>query len=470
MAAPAPFPHGAFRSGPLLIDDAALWTDLYEITMAAVYHHHRMQGLATFSLFVRRLPKSRGYLIAAGLEDVLDFLESFRFSRRAVDYLRSQGGYAPDFLGHLQSLRFTGEVRAIREGTVVFPDEPLLEITAPIMEAQLIETAVLNFCHYQTLACTKAARVVDAAQGRGVVEFGLRRTHGIDAGMKAARAAYLAGAASTSNVLAGLTWGIPTTGTMAHSFVSAFREEGDAFRAFGEVFPGRTTLLLDTYDTVAAARKAVVVAQEMAAAGGRLTAVRLDSGDLLALSRAVRRILDEAGLTEVRIFASGNLDEYEIATLLAAGAPIDAFGVGTRMTVSADAPYLDMAYKLVRYDGRDVLKVSPGKETWTGEKQVYRFQDPSGQFIGDLLARRDEPEPAGGRALLEVVMQEGTPIAPDPSLDSIRDHCARQRAALPEEVRRIADPASYPVMRSHRLLAAQAERKAKLQPSMELIR
>jgi nicotinate phosphoribosyltransferase len=463
-------PPGSLRSDPLLLQNAALWTDLYEVTMAAVYRHRRMEGRATFSLFVRRLPRNRGYLIASGLGDVLDFLESFRFSASGLDYLRSQGDYEPDFLECLRSLRFTGEVRAVPEGTVVFPDEPLLEITAPIMEAQLVETAVLNFCHYQTLACTKAARVVDAARGRGIVEFGLRRTHGIDAGMKAARAAWMAGAASTSNVLAGLTWGVPTTGTMAHSFVSAFLEEADAFRAFGEVFPGRTTLLLDTYDTVAAARKAVVVAREMAAAGGKLSGVRLDSGDLLALSRAVRRVLDEAGLTEVRIFASGNLDEYEIERLLAAGAPIDAFGVGTRMTVSADAPYLDMAYKLVRYDGRDVLKVSTGKETWTGEKQVYRFQDPSGQFIGDLLARRDESEPAGGRALLEVVMKEGTRIAPDPSLDTIRDHCARQRAALPEDVRRISDPASYPVMRSHRLLAAQAERKAELHLGMEVAR
>jgi nicotinate phosphoribosyltransferase len=447
---------GAFVSGPLVLRDAGLFTDLYELTMAASYVREGMQGEATFSLFVRKLPPGRGFLVAAGLEDVLTFLASFHFSENALQYLRSLGLFDSDFLRALRDLRFTGSVRAVPEGTVVFPDEPLLEVTAPIVEAQIVETAILNFCHLQTLLASKAVRSVLAARGRPVVDFGLRRTHGVDAGMKAARCAYIAGAAMTSNVLAGLYHGIPPTGTMAHSYVEAFPHEIDAFRAFARAFPANTTLLIDTYDTVVAAHKAVTVARELRGRGQRLAGVRLDSGDLGSLSRQVRRILDEAGLQDVRIFASGGLDEEEVDQLLEAEAPIDAFGIGTRMNVSADAPYLDMAYKLVEYAGRNVLKLSSGKETWTDEKQVYRFRAAGGRFAGDLLAVRDEPSPGGAaEALLRTVMADGRIAEPLPPLAAVRAHCAEQVAGLPDGVRRLTDAEPYPVRYSERLVSLQ---------------
>ncbi len=444
-------PAGAFVSGPLLARDAALFTDLYELTMAASYFLEGMNAPATFSLFVRRLPKPRSFLVAAGLEDALNYLRNFRFSPEAIDYLRALGRFDAAFLDFLGDLRFTGQVRAVPEGTVFFGDEPLLEITAPVIEAQVVETAVINFCHFQTLLASKAARSVIAARGRPVVEFGLRRTPGLDAGMKAARCAFIAGAATSSNVLAGLYYGIPPTGTMAHSYVAAFPHEIDSFRAFARAFPNNTTLLIDTYDTVVAARKAVEVAKEMEARGARLAAVRLDSGDILALSRDVRRILDEAGLGYVRIFVSGGLDEHIIDELLSAGAPIDAFGVGTRMDVSADAPYMDMAYKLVTYDGRPVLKTSAGKATLPGEKQIYRLRARGGRLDGDLLALRDERPAANGEPLLRTVMESGHMVAPHPALTAVRDYCAAQIAALPAGVRRLRTPDVYPVRVSDRL-------------------
>jgi nicotinate phosphoribosyltransferase len=442
--------------------DAALFTDLYELTMAASYLREGMTGQATFSLFVRKLPRGRAFLVAAGLEDALAYLAGFRFSEEAVAYVGRLGGFDASVLRALRELRFTGTVRAVPEGTVVFPDEPLLEVSAPIVEAQLVETAVMNACHLQTVLATKAARCVLAARGRPVVEFGLRRTSGIDGGMKAARCAYLAGATHSSNVLAGLYYGIPPTGTMAHSYVEAFPTELDAFRAFARAFPATTTLLIDTYDTIVAARKAVRVARELATRGERLAGVRLDSGDLLALSRAVREVLDAAGLHDVRIFASGGLDDEEIARLLDAGAPIDAFGVGTRMSVAADAPYLDMAYKLVRYAGRNVTKLSAGKETWTGPKQVYRWRDAAGRLAGDLIALADEPAPEGAEPLLATVMAGGVPVAPPPSLEEIRARCAREVAALPPELRRLRDPGTYAPRYSDALVAAQRALRAEM--------
>lgn len=453
-------PPGTFLAGPLSLADAALFTDLYELTMAAAYFRRGMHGRATFSLFVRRLPPQRGFLVAAGLEAVLAYLQAFRFSSAALAYLERLGRFPPEFLAFLEGLRFTGEVRAVPEGTILFADEPLLEVSAPIIEAQLVETAVLNFCHLETLLASKAARAVLAARGRPVIDFGLRRTHGVDAGLRAARAGYLAGFAMTSNVLAAATFGLRPTGTMAHSYVSAFPHELDAFRAFAEVFPDQTVLLLDTYDTVAAAHKAVRVARELEARGHRLAGVRLDSGDLVALSRAVRDVLDRAGLHAVRILASGGLDETEIERMLEAGAPIDAFAVGTRTNVSADAPYLDIAYKLVRYDGRDVLKVSPGKETWAGEKQVYRRRDAAGRLAGDVLALREEPPLDDAEPLLEPVMAEGRPLEPPPPLDSLRARCQAQLAALPPETRRLRDPVPVAVVPSPRLRAHQQALRA----------
>ena len=458
-----PSPRGAFVSGPVTTRDAALFTDLYELTMAASYFREGMHDPATFSLFVRKLPKNRSFLIATGLEDVLGYLQSFRFSDDALAHLAGTRRFDDRFLGFLADLRFTGDVRAVPEGTVVFPDEPLLEITAPIIEAQIVETAVMNACHFQTVLTTKAARSVIAGRGRAIVEFGLRRTPGVDAGMKAARCTFLAGATMSSNVLAERFYGIPATGTMAHSYVVAFPREIDAFRAFARAFPENTTLLIDTYDTVTAAHKAVQVGKEMEARGHRLAGVRLDSGDILSLSQEVRRILDAAGLGYVRIFVSGGLDEDVIDELLAAGAPIDAFGVGTRMDVSADAPYLDMAYKLVRYAGRNVLKFSTGKETWAGEKQVYRTRGPNGRFASDRLALREEDPPAGAEPLLGTVMTSGAVTTPLPALTAIRNYCAAQLRALPDAVRRLKDPATYPVAYSDRLLALQRSLRAEIE-------
>jgi len=447
---------GAFVSAPLTLGDAALFTDLYELTMAAAFFREGVRGSATFSLYVRRLPPERGFLVAAGLADVLEYLRGFRFSPDALDYLRSLGRFEPAFLAHLATLRFTGQVRAVREGTVLFAEEPLLEISAPLIEAQLLETAVINFCHVQTLLASKAARVVLAANGRALAEFGLRRSHGTDAGMKAARCAFLAGFDSTSNVLAGRTWGMPLSGTMAHSFVTAFSREIDAFRAYARAFPDSAVLLLDTYDTVAAARQAVEVARGLTADGHRLAGVRLDSGNLAALSREVRAILDGGGFPDVRIIASGGLDEHDVAALLAAGAPIDGFGVGTKLDVSADAPSLEMVYKLVSFGGRDTLKVSPEKETWVGAKQVIRRRDADGRLAGDVLGLESEDLPAEAETLLEPVMRNGRLIGPHPALDALREYCARQVAALPEGVRRLREPEAYPVAPSDGLRARQA--------------
>jgi nicotinate phosphoribosyltransferase len=446
---------GGFVSGPLALADAALLIDLYELTMAAAFLREGVTGTATFSLFVRRLPPERGFLVAAGLEDALEFLRGFRFSADALAYLRSLRRFEPAFLDYLADLRFTGDVRAVREGTVVFADEPLLETTGPLIETQLVETAVIHFCHLQTVQASKAARSVLAAGGRTLAEFGLRRTHGMDAGLKAARAAYLTGFDSTSDVLAGKAYDIPLSGTMAHSFVSAFPREMDSFEAYARAFPDSAVLLLDTYDTVAAAHLAVEVARGLAAGGHRLAGVRLDSGDLAGLSRAVRRILDAGGCPEVEIIVSGGLDEHDVAALLAAGAPIDAFGIGTRLNVSADAPSLDMVYKLVRLAGRDVLKLSPGKETWVGGKQVFRRLDGEGRLAGDTLALEEEPVPEGAVALLETVMRAGELLRPRPTLAALREHCAGQLAALPPGLRRLRDAAVYQAAPSEALRARQ---------------
>jgi nicotinate phosphoribosyltransferase len=460
-ASPVP---GEFRSGPLLLHDAALFTDLYELTMAAAFFREGMRETATFSLFARRLPDARAFIVAAGLEDALEYVRSLRFTPEALDWLHSLGRFEAAFLDHLAGLRFTGEVRAVAEGTVVFPDEPILEVTGPVIEAQLLETALLNICHLQSVLASKAARVTIAARGRAVAEFGLRRSHGSDAGLKAARCAWIAGCESTSDVLAGKTWGIPLSGTMAHSFVTAFSDELEAFRAYARAFPDTAVLLIDSYDTIEGARKAVTVARELAGAGKRLAGVRLDSGDLLALSREVRRILDQAGCPEVRILVSGGLDEHDIERLLARGAPVDGFGVGTRLNVSADAPSLDLVYKLVRYGDRNVLKLSEGKATWIGSKAVYRLTGPDGRAAGDLLALADEPPPDGGEPLLETVMRGGELVRPHPALGRIRERCAAQVGALPEGLRRLSGPATFPVHPSDALRAGQEKAVAGARP------
>jgi nicotinate phosphoribosyltransferase len=441
---------------PLTLRDAALFTDLYELTMAAAFFREDMRKPATFSLFARRLPGSRAFLVAAGLEDALEYARGLHFTGDALEYLRSLGRFEPEFLDHLGGLRFTGEIRAVAEGTVLFPDEPLLEVTAPVIEAQLLESALLNACHLQSVLASKAARVVLAAGGRELAEFGLRRSHGTDAALKAARCAWIAGFASTSNVLAGRAYGIPVSGTMAHSFVTAFGDELEAFRAYARAFPDSATLLIDSYDTLEGARKAVTVARELAERGHALAAVRLDSGDLLALSREVRRILDEAGFPGIRIVASGGLDEHDVEHLLASGAPVDGFGIGTRLNVSADAPSLDLVYKLVRYGDRDVLKLSEGKETWVGAKAVYRELDAQGRAAGDVLALEEEPAPpGGGESLLEPVMRGGELLRPHPPPGEVRRRCAAQLATLPEGLRRLRDHDDYPVRPSNLLRERQ---------------
>jgi nicotinate phosphoribosyltransferase len=453
---------GSFTAGPLRLRDAALFTDLYELTMAAAFFRQGIRGPATFSLFVRRLPETRAFLVAAGLEDALDFLHALHFSPAAVAHLGTLGLFDDAFLEWLVGFRFTGAVRAVPEGTVVFADEPMLEVTGPILEAQLVESAVINFCHLQTLLTSKAARVVLAAGGRSVAEFGLRRTAGIDAAIKAARSAYVAGCNLTSNVLAWMEYAIPVTGTMAHSFVTAFASELEAFEAFAETFPAGTVLLLDSYDTVAAAYKAVAVAALLASQGRRLAGVRLDSGDIVVLSRQVRAILDEAGLEGVPILVSGGLDEHAVEAYLAAGAPIDAFGIGTRMNVSADAPYLDMVYKLVRFEGRDILKLSEGKESWVGEKQVLRTRRDDGRFARDVLALAEEPVPVGTEALLQPVMAAGGLLRPHPTLEQVRARCTDQLRSLPEELRRLRGHGSYTVDKSAALRERQATAAAKV--------
>jgi nicotinate phosphoribosyltransferase len=437
-------------TGPQL---SALFTDLYELTMAAGYWANHLRGPATFSLYLRERPQ-RGYYVAAGLQIALDFLEGFHFSAADMAYLQQTGLFDASFLDGLASLRFSGTVRALPEGTLFFAREPILEITAPIIEAQLLETVLINIIGLHTMLATKAARCVHAAQGRSLIDFTMRRTHGADASLAAARSCYLAGFAATSNVMAAQRLGIPAAGTMAHSFVQAFGSELEAFEAYARAFPDRTILLIDTYDTIQGARQAVQVARAMAAAGHALVGVRLDSGDMIALSREVRRILDAAGLPEVKIFASSGFDEYGIAQAVEAGAPIDAFGVGTMMGVSADLPYLDMVYKLVRYDGRDVRKLSPGKTTLAGEKQLFRITDAQGRFMRDIIGATTET-PDQAQPLLQTVMRDGRSQGRRPDLDGIRRALESQFENLPEPFKKLSRPARYPVSLSPALAALQ---------------
>jgi nicotinate phosphoribosyltransferase len=425
-------------------NDLGLLTDLYQLTMAQGYFQNRRMESATFSLFVRAYPANRGYFVAAGLEDVIEFLEGFSFDSAAVNYLHSLNLFADDFLEFMKSLRFTGEVWAIPEGRLFFKDEPVIEVTAPIIEAQIVETFIINQINLQSLIATKAARCVHAARGRAVVDFSLRRTHGIDAGMKVARASYLTGFAGTSNVRAGRRYGIPVVGTMAHSFVSSHEREIDAFRSFVKSFPNNSILLIDTYDTIAGARNAVEVGREMAARGQRLQGVRIDSGDLPGLAREVRKIFDAAGMQHVKIVGSGGLDEFDLADFADAGVPYDSYGVGTKMGVSGDAPWTDCAYKLVDYDGRPVLKLSTGKVSWPGKKQVYRLRDLEGQLKNDFVTRRDENVP-DAEPLLKKVIAQGKIFAPLPSLEQSRAAFIEEFSRLPEKLKSIRDPEHYSI-------------------------
>ena len=433
-----------------------LFTDLYELTMAAAYFERDMDAEATFSLFVRpvRPPAVRGYFVAAGLAEALQALVDFRFKTEDIDYLRSQGLFSQSFINFLGDLRFTGDVCALPEGTLCFANEPFLEVTAPLIQAQLLETYLINAIGLPSMIASKAARCVTAAQGRPLIDFSLRRTQGIYAGMQVARSAYMVGFAGTSNVLAGQQYGIPISGTMAHSYISAFESEAQAFRAYADQFPNSAIFLIDTYDTLTGARNAVKVAREMKQRGRRLKGVRLDSGDMVGLSRQVRHILDEAGLSEVKIFASSSFDEEKIARVLAAGAAIDAFGVGTKMGVSADAPYLDMVYKLVHLGDRNIRKLSPGKVNLAGRKQVFRQIDNNGSYLGDTIAVRDESVP-GSRPLLEPVMHAGRLTASAPALNEIRGRFAKTFGHLPQRYKDLYHPPEYPVSISPSLQTLQ---------------
>ena len=444
----------------MLAEDLPLFTDLYELTMAQSYFEHGMFAPATFSLYVRNYPANRSYFVSAGLEDVLVYLENWSFTEGSTQYLRSTNIFSQDFLGYLSGLKFTGDVRAIPEGRLFFADEPVLEVTAPVIEAQIVETYIINQINLQCLIATKAARCYWAARGRPLVDYALRRTHGTDAGMKVARASYIAGFEATSNVLAGKAYGVPISGTMAHSFVTSHERELDAFRAFASTFPERAVLLIDTYDTLAGARKAVAVGKEMESRGQRLQGVRLDSGDLAGLSGEVRAILDVAGLDYVNIVASGGLDEFDIEDLLCRGALIDGFGVGTKMAVSSDAPWLDTAYKLVKYDNRPVLKLSTAKISLPDEKQVFRMYDDRGKLSGDIIALKDE-EMESGEPILRNVMEKGHIVSHLPPLEEIRARFKAEFDLLGDGFKSIKVSPLYEVTVSGRLkeLYARMERE-----------
>jgi nicotinate phosphoribosyltransferase len=419
------------------LDSGVLLTDLYELTMLQAYFRQRMNGPAVFELFVRKLPPHRNFLLAAGLAQALNYLAGLRFTDDDLAWLAASRRFTPEFVDSLADLRFTGDVDALPEGTVFFANEPILRISAPLREAQLVESRVMNLIHYETLVASKAARSVLAAPERLLVDFGLRRAHGGEAALLSARACYLAGFAGTATVEAGRAFGIPLFGTMAHSYVQAHADEASAFESFARAQPDNAVLLIDTYDTERAAHKVVELAARLAPAGIAIKGVRIDSGDLGQHARQVRAILDAAGLTGITILASGNLDEYRLRELVSERAPIDGFGIGTRMNTSADAPYLDCAYKLEEYEGQARRKRSEGKATWPGCKQVFRRYAPDGRIAGDLLSLATLAPP--GTALLVPFMRGGRLLAPHPSLGAVREHARTELLTLPEPLRSLDD-------------------------------
>ncbi|MEV0374054.1 nicotinate phosphoribosyltransferase [Streptomyces sp. NPDC050636] len=432
----------------------ATTTDLYEVTMAMSYLRERMTRPATFSLFVRDLPPGRGFLVAAGLESALDYLAGYRIRPADVEAFASALNRPTRDLARLRGLKFTGEVRAVPEGRIVLAGEPLLEVTAPLPQAQLVETYLLNQVSYQTAIASKAARCVLAAAGRPVVDFSLRRTHGVEAGFQAARLGALVGFAGTSNVAAATAVGVPAVGTMAHSYVEAFPSEEEAFRAFARAHPGPITLLVDTYETEEGVRTAARVLRDLDLTTG--SAIRLDSGDLGALAVRARGILNAAGLPDVRIVASGGLDEYSVDDLVQSGAPIDTYAVGTRIGVAADAPYLDSAYKLVEYDGNPVMKLSSAKVTAPGAKQVFRCPG-----YADVIGLRDEGAPGRGHRLLEPAMRDGRRIAERPALEEEQARFTADLEELPHAALRVRSPIAPRAVPSERLnaLVGQVRRR-----------
>lgn len=419
------------------IRSSLLLTDLYQLTMLQGYMEHGMEEEAVFEFFVRTMPPQRGFYLAAGLEQLLEFLEQAHFTPWELEWIANSGRFSRSFIEYLERWRFTGHVDAMPEGTVFFANEPLARVVAPLPQAQLIETRLINLLQYQTLVASKAARCVLMAAGKPVIDFGLRRAHGAEAGLLAARASYLAGFAGSATVLAAPLFGVPVFGTMAHSFIQAHRDETEAFEHFAAAQPDNVILLIDTYDTEAGARKVVALAPRLREKGIMIKGVRLDSGDLIDHARKVRRILDGGGLAHVLITASGNLDEYAIRTIVSAGAPIDYLAVGTKLTVSSDVPYLDCAYKLQEYAGRPCRKKSEGKATWPGRKQVFRQYDGDGRIAQDILTVIDDRQ--DGEPLLQRVMEGGKRTAAQPSLAESRAYTRLQLARLPEPVRQLEE-------------------------------
>ncbi len=440
-----------------------LLTDLYQLNMLQAYFDRRMFEPAVFELFVRKLPRTRNFLMAAGIEQAVGYLEGLRATDEEIAWLAHSGRFSAEFIAWLADLRFTGDVEALPEGTVFFPDEPVLRVTAPLPQAQLVETRLINLVHFQSVVASKAARMVLAAPRQQLIDFGLRRAHGAEAGLYAARAAYLAGFAGTATAVAAPLMGIPVFGTMAHSFILAHEDEAEAFLGFARARPKGLVLLIDTYDTEAAAHKVVALAPKLRAEGITIAGVRLDSGNLVEHARRVRRILDGGGLPAVRIVASGGLDEGALEAFTASGAPIDTYGIGTSLVTASDAPVLDCAYKMQSYAGRPKRKLSEGKVNWPGAKQVFRNFDTDGRMRGDILGTIGEKLP--GRPLLEPVMVGGRRTERLLSLERARRHAGEQLAALPDHLRRLTPSPPFPLVISAavKALAAEADRAARAQ-------
>ena len=443
---------------------SALTLDFYALTMANVYQRFLPQAEATFDLFIRSLPKNRSFMVACGINDALSYLKNFQFSRDDIAYLK-QFNFESGFLRYLSRIRFRGDVWALREGTIVFPQEPILRVTAPISQAQLVEAYLLNKINVQTAVASKAARVVMAAEKRPVFDFSLRRTQGPVASLEAAKASYIAGCSGTSNVLAGRLLGIEVKGTMAHSFVMSFGSELESFRAYTEIFPGESVLLLDTYSYSQGIKNALTVAGELEKKGRKLLGVRLDSGNLLKESKKIRALLDIHGFPYVKILASGNLDENKIEKLVKAKAPIDSFGVGTNMGVSSDAPYCDVVYKMSEINNGETsfsptMKLSENKATCPGRKQIYRLKDRKGKFIKDILALDTERQK--GEPLLLKMIEKGRAARQQPRLAQIKRFVNRQISGLPAAYKELKTEKRYPVIKSVQLKKMAAELSKKL--------
>ncbi len=427
---------------------------LYELTMAESYFHYRRGIFATFDLFVRELPVNRSYLVAAGLEDILHYIKNLKFSRQDISYLKKQKLFSEGFLGYLKNFKFTGDVWAMPEGQIFFAQEPVIRVTGSVIEAQILESFLLNSVNLQAMIASKASRVICAAKGRKVYDFSLRRTHGPSAAVKVSRSSYIAGFSGTSNVLAGKLYKIPVVGTMAHSYVMCFKHELDSFLAYAETFPGRTILLVDTYNNKKGIANAVTIGLYLKEKGYFLKGIRLDSGDIVGLSKLARRMLDKAGLSFVKIFASGNLDEFRIKELLDKGAKVDNFGVGTNMGASIDAPSLDVIYKIseVSDDGGNFLpamKLSKGKVTHPGRKQVFRVKDKKGRFVKDILGL--EKESVGAKALLVKVVDKGRLIYKPATLEKTRLFVKNNLAKFPAALKEVYPKYRYPVIISPKL-------------------